>query len=291
MTPVGTAAGVVLVFVSGSSLFGTLPATAHGPIHEQVAALTTQIQQDSHNAVLYLKRGELRSYDGDWDAALADYEHAAQLDPALAAVDLARGKPFLQAGRYSQAKMALDGFLTNHPDHAEALATRARVLVKLGQGSAAAKDYSRAIMVAEKLGRPNPEYYLERARALAAEEGVPVDEALRGLDEGLRRLGPLTTLQLFAIDFELANNRYEAALARLETITAQSPRKEPWLARRGEILEQAGRAAQARLAYEQALAAIESLPARHRTTEATAKLEAQIRAALARGNALVEADR
>ena len=126
---------------------------------------------------------------------------------------------------------------------------------------------------------------------MAAEEGVPVDEALRGLDEGLRRLGPLTTLQLFAIDFELANNRYEAALARLETITAQSPRKEPWLARRGEILEQAGRAAQARLAYEQALAAIESLPARHRTTEATAKLEAQIRAALARGNALVEADR
>lgn len=282
MTPVGTAAGVVLVFVSGSWLFGTLPATAHGPIHEQVAALTTQIQQDSQNAVLYLKRGELRSYDGDWDAALADYEHAAQLDPALAAVDLARGKTFLQAGRYSQAKIALDGFLTNYPDHAEALATRARVLVKLGQGSAAAKDYSRAIMVAEKLGRPNPEYYLERARALAGEEGVHVDEALRGLDEGVGKLGPIVTLQLDAINLELMRKQYDAALVRLETITAQSPRKEAWLARRGEILAQAGRAAEARLAYEQALAAMESFPPRHRKTRATTKLEAQVRSALAR---------
>ena len=104
-----------------------------------------------------------------------------------------------------------------------------------------------------------------------------------------RRLGPIVALQLFAIEIELAGKRYDAALARLETLAAQSPRKEAWLAHRGDILEQAGRAPEARLAYEQALAAIESLPARHRTTGATAKLEAEIRAALARGIAHVEA--
>jgi predicted negative regulator of RcsB-dependent stress response len=89
-------------------------------------------------------------------------------------------------------------------------------------------------------------------------------------------------LQLEAIDLELTAKRYDAALARVETIAAQSARKEAWLARRGDILEQAGRVEEARVTCEQALAAMESLPARHRKTRATTKLEAQVRAALAR---------
>lgn len=290
MTPLRTTAAVVLVVFSCSWPYPTPPAIAHGPIQEQIATLTNQIEEDPQNAALYLKRGELHSHHREWDAAMADYERAAQLDPGLDGVDLARGKTLLQAAQFSQAKSALDRFLANHPDHPEALTTRARVLVKLGQNTAAVEDYTRAITQWERLGRPNPEFYFERARTLATEGGAPLDEALRGLDEGIKRLGPLVTLQLEAISLELAHKRYDAALARLETIAAQSLRKERWVARRGEILEQAGRAAEARLAYEQALAAIESIPARHRATEATVKLEARIRAALARGNGHVEAD-
>ena len=265
-------------------------AAAHGAIDEQITTLASQIEEDPQNAALYLKRGELHSYHRDWDAAMADYDRAAQLDPTLAGVDLARGKTLLQAGSPSPAKSALDRFLAKHPEHAGALATRARVLVILGQRLAAAADYTRAIAAAERLDRPNPEYYLERARALAAEGGGHVAQALHGLDEGVKRLGPIVALQLFAIEIELAGKRYNAALARLETLAAQSPRKEAWLAHRGDILKQAGRATEARLAYEQALAAIESLPARHRSIGATAKLEAEIRAALARGIAHGEAD-
>lgn len=279
--PVRAAVTSVLLAVSCSWSVGTPPAAAHGPIHEQIATLASRITADSQNAALYLKRGELHNHHREWDAALADYDRAARLDPTLAAVDLARGRTLLDAGRPGPAKLALDRFLAKHSDHAEALGTRARALVKLGQRLAAAADYTRAIAAWEGLNRPHPEYYLERARALAAEGGDHVKEALRGLDEGIQRLGPLVTLQLYAIDLELAANRYDAALARLQTLAAQSPRKEPWLARRGEILEQAGRVAPARLAYEQALAAIESLPARHRKTRATTELEAQIHAALA----------
>jgi tetratricopeptide (TPR) repeat protein len=271
-----------LALSSGAWFLGIPPGAAHGPIDEQIAALTGQIQQDSQNAALYLRRGELHSHHRDWEGALADYDRAAQLDPNLAAVDLARGKTLLQAGRFDQAKTPLDRFLVTHPRHAEALASRARVLAKLGQRLPAAEDYARAIAAREGLGHPNPEYYVERARVLAAKGGEHVDAALRGLDEGLAKLGPLTTLQLEAIALELHRKRYDAALARLETIAAQSTRQELWLARRGEILVHAGRAAQARLAYEQALAAMESLPARHRRTRAVTELEAQIRAALAR---------
>jgi len=54
-----------------------------------------------------------------------------------------------------------------------------------------------------------------RDRALAAEGGDHLDEALRGLDEGIKRLGPIVTLELYAIDLELAHKRYDSALESL----------------------------------------------------------------------------
>ena len=54
-----------------------------------------------------------------------------------------------------------------------------------------------------------------RDRALAAESGDHLDEALRGLDEGIKRLGPIVTLELYAIDLELAHKRYDSALESL----------------------------------------------------------------------------
>ena len=50
-----------------------------------------RFEQDPNNASLYLKRGELHRIHQDWPAAAADYDRAAQLDPNLAVVDLARG--------------------------------------------------------------------------------------------------------------------------------------------------------------------------------------------------------
>jgi predicted Zn-dependent protease len=100
-----------------------------------------------------------------------------------------------------------------------------------------------------------------------------VDLALDGLDEGLERLGQPVTLQLYAIELELRQDRYDQALARLDRIAARSPRKESWLIRRGEILELAGWPADAKQAYIDALAAIDSLPATRRWNRAVQRLE------------------
>jgi tetratricopeptide (TPR) repeat protein len=161
------------------------------------------------------------------------------------------------------------------PNHVDALVTRARVLVRQNHWVEAAADYSRAIA---QLAKPKPEYYIERAEALVA--GGRKDEALGGIDEGVKRLGPIVTLQLFAINLELSSKSYDAALSRLEQISVQSPRKESWLARRGDILLVAGREDEARNAFKAALAAIEALPQYHRTTKATMELERRVRAAL-----------
>jgi len=248
---------------------------AHGPLDEQIAEVTRLIAQYPDSAALYLKRGELNRHHRDWPAALADYERSERLAPSLANVDLCRGKMLLDAGRMDEAKIVLNRFLAKRPDDGDGLLTRARALAQLGEHLSAATDFTRAISC---LGTPQPEYYIERARALCAAERL--DQALSGLDEGLQRLGQVVTLQLFAIDLEIKVKAYDAALTRLEQIAVQSPRKEKWLMRRGEILQMAGRPEQAREAFSLALKEIESLPAPRRATKAIVELERRLRAML-----------
>jgi tetratricopeptide (TPR) repeat protein len=250
-------------------------AIAHEGLHAQIAAVTAQIRSEPGNASLYLKRGELYRLHREWNLALTDYNKAEKLNSGLAEVNFGRGRTYFEAGKPQQARVWLDRLLAVRQDHVEGLVTRARVLLRLRKYNAAATDYSNVLA---QVGKPKPEYYLERAEALVA--GGRSNEALNGVDEGIRKLGPIVTLQLFAIDLELARKNYDAALTRVEQIATQSVRKESWLARRGEILLQAGRTDEAREAFKSAIVAIEGLPAIHRAKKATVELERRVRRAL-----------
>ena len=255
-------------------LAAPLPVLAHADIHERIAALDAQIEAHPNAPELYLKRGELHRLHRDWEAALADYHRAAELDPGLPEVDYFVGRMWLEAARPDLAKSALNRYLTRRPDDAGALVIRSRALARLGEGLAAAEDLTKAIARLEALG---PELYLERSRLLVAEGGKHVDEGLRGIDEGIARLGPLVTLIQFAVEVEADRAHHEEALARLDPLPP-GVRKQPlWLARRGDLLLAAGRDAEARAAYAAALQAIEALPATRRTVRANAALESRLR--------------
>ena len=258
--------------------FFTIPIhlPGHADIHERIEAISEQIQQKPANAELYLKRGELHRVHRDWNAALADYQRAAELDPDLERAWFVRGRMRYEAGRFDAAKTDLDSYLATRPDDREALLTRGRVLVALGKRLEAADDYTAVI---GSLTQPTPEYYLERAKALEAEGGRHVEAALRGVDEGIAKLGPLVTLQLYAIDLELKRRRYDEALRRLGQI-ARWLSKERRLQRQGEILELAGRRGEARSALSEALDHMASLPAGRRGTQASRELEERLRASL-----------
>jgi tetratricopeptide (TPR) repeat protein len=257
------------------------PATAlgHGPVHEQIEEVTRRIERDPRNAELYLKRAELHRIHNDWRAAEVDYQQTRRLDPALDVVDFCEGRMLFEAGHLEPAKFSLDRYVSRHPHDPEARWARARVEARLGRAEAAVEDYTRALA---RLAQPKPEHFLERARALAA--AGRTKQAIAGLDDGIQRLGPLVTLEIPAIDFELELRRYDAALVRLARIMEQSPRKERWLARRGEILTQAGRDHEAREAFVQALKALESLPPNLQATKAMKELERQSKASLAVGS-------
>ena len=268
---------VIVIAFLAAGLLGPPSTAAHEGLHEQIAEVTARIKREPKNAALYLKRGELHRLHRNWDRALSDYRRAEMLDPTLDAVQFGLGRMYFEAGKPQKAKSRLDRYLSRHPNQVEALVTRARILMKLRLRYAAANDYSAAIAQSPV---PKPEYYIERSQALMSEGPAGRGEALAGLDEGIKKLGPIVTLELFAIDLEVASRHYDAALARLERVAAQSQRKDAWLVRRGEILRQAGRVAEAREAFSQALEAIQSLPSFHRNNKATVELENRVRAAL-----------
>jgi len=265
-----------------SGLLLLSPVRAHLDLDLQIVELTQRIEADPDNPELYLKRGELHRFHQEWKAAEKDYRQARKLQPDLDVVDYFIGNLKLESGHPKAAKKLLDRFLEKHPDHAKARVSRARTMIELNQPLAAAEDYTRAIAAYDERNRPDPSFYIERARALAGAGDEYVDAALRGLDEGLQRLGRPVTLQLYAIELEVERGTYDAALTRLEQIAAQADRQETWLVRRGAILERAGRPEEARQAYSSALTAIAGLPPSRRGNRAMQRLSTQAETALER---------
>ena len=265
-----------LVFAAWIALTGLAP--GHGDLHDSIVRVTRQIAAAPADPALYLQRAGLHLAHEDYPAAAADYDRAEVLKGDLNAIRLGRGRVMLAMGRFADACAALDPLIAALPDHVEAHATRARARAGRGDVDGAAADFSTAIA---KSARPEPEYYLERAEALAAARPPRFDDAIRGLDEGLARLGvAVITLQLAAIDLEEKAGRIDAALARLDRIAAGAARRESWLVMKGDLLRRAQRPADARRAYADALTALAALPPRARSTQSAADLERRARRAL-----------
>ena len=124
---------------------------------------------------------------------------------------------------------------------------------------------------------------MARARAVRSCGPQSLDEALAGLDRGIERLGPLVSLEFHAIELELERKNFDGALARLDRVAPQYGRRETVLERRGEILTAAGRENEARQAFAEALAALETISPSRRATPAMAQMETRLRAILAAG--------
>lgn len=245
----------------------------HGPLHGQIRLLDQEIAQEPEHAELLVKRAELHRLDGNPTNALADLGAAEKLAPDLDQIWWVRGRLWAEQQRPADALPDLNRWLERHPRHLDALTVRARARTQTQDLGGAVADYARAIAATDK---PDPDLYLARAHAQRQQGPEQFTAALHGLDEGIARLGDLVTLQLEAIELELALGRTDAALARLDTLTAQAARKESWLARRAELLGRASRPEEARQAWQQAWEACVALPPRLRETRSTKALEERI---------------
>jgi tetratricopeptide (TPR) repeat protein len=250
---------------------------AHGDLHEQIEKVTSEIDRKPDSAELYLQRGELYRVHEDWARALADFDRAEQLDAKLVTVVLGRSRLHLAKQEYKSAMAEADRFLKEYPRHPLALAVRARALAGEKRFEEAADTW---LLVIQAAPSPDVEQYYERAHALGAAGPSHIDAALRAIDEGLAKLGNVPALGLYGVELEVQRKHYDAALERIDKLEPKRGRKETWREKRGDILDSAGRKDEARVEYARALAELEALPARSRSTKASTSLEARLRGRL-----------
>lgn len=258
---------LLLLCASGLTVF------SHGVLDAQIADATRAIAADPNNAQLYVRRGELHRLHRDWPHALADFAQAERRAPADPAYLLGRARVHYDCSLDREAIESLNAYLARRPGSELALVLRAQAHSRMGAHKPAAADYAAAIRASQE---PQPDWYLGRAIALAA----LADDAgaLAAIDAGLARLGPLPSLEQWAISHLESRKRYNDALTRLASIIARTERKETLLARRAELLAAAGRVAEAREANRQALEAWQRLPERIRQTRAMVELRARLEA-------------
>lgn len=226
-------------------------AHAHPEIETGLARLNTALAADPRNADLLLERGELYARHEEWLHAEANYLAAAEIAPRHAGIARARGSLALAQNRPVDALRFFNEAKALDPADSSVRILRARALRKLGRNEEAGTEYDRVL---ERLRSPSPDLFLERAALLAPPAALPV------LENALRRLGPVPALELRALALEESLGRVDAALARLDRLSAGAERKENWLRRRGDVLLRAGREKEARAAYAAALAALAALP-------------------------------
>jgi tetratricopeptide (TPR) repeat protein len=255
-------------------LFGAQTAWAHGDTHDRIHTLTQEIELNKKNAELYLKRGRLHTEHSEKLLAEQDFQMALKLDPNLTATELARAENFYNSAQFLNAKKSLDKFLLKNPKNVDGLITRARTLMKLNQMLTAIADFSSAI---ENATPPHPEYFLERAEAQLKVATIGREIVVSGIDEGIKRLGYSVNLELKAIQLEIEVSLFDRALKRIDKLTSFADRKETWFAKKGDILRQANRFTEAKVAYNAALKEIESLTPYQAKTKEILELKAHIK--------------
>jgi len=252
-----------------SAVFG------HGAYHDQLAEITREFELRPGDAELFRRRALLRVSHEDWQAALVDLEHADRLKPGTAMSDGIRGRALNLAGQWAAALAALESHLKMQPGDAESLFQRARAKHHLGKLDEAAKDYRHALLLMEPVAA---ERVIEVAEMIHQHEGT--NSSLAVLDEALRRLGPDPALLQMTLKLAETAELHERALAAVQSLQAQAPRPEPWMLRRAEILQQAGRADDAKAAWTSLRDHLLALPNLERGTPLLAQIFTETQQAL-----------
>jgi tetratricopeptide (TPR) repeat protein len=231
-----------------SSLFVGAPvAHADPPTDLELAELDARLAESPTDLEALLARAELRGVRGEPALALVDLRVASALAPHEPRIAPLRAEALVALDQPDAALAELDAALATGRASRRTRALRARVLARLGRSSEAIEAWDAALELA-----PDPDGYLERGRLL--ERASRSEEALLRYREGVTATGGAAVLRLAVVDLASRLGQHDVALAELDAL-ARAGGEARWLAMRGEVLARAGRATEARTAFERALAA------------------------------------
>lgn len=124
--------------------------TYEGELEAALADFEAALANGFATAWAYNGRGNVFRAMGDFERAFADYAHAAELDPAKADAHLNLGDLHAFAGRYEEAIAAYGRAIATNTDDVNdataAYARRAGVLAHLGRTEEALADYEKSFV-------------------------------------------------------------------------------------------------------------------------------------------------
>jgi tetratricopeptide (TPR) repeat protein len=247
-------------------IFG-IHAHGHGAHDERVNECLEALKTSSNDPVIRHRLAMAYVHHGDWELALIELD---KLDDSFTDARLTRAQALILGSRHEQARMLLDAILNHAPENPQALLERARVFTALKKPAESLADYRLALNLT---AGPDPAFCLEMADVLTTQNQI--DEALAVIQKGLTAGGEVPTLLLRALEIETTAGKFDGALSRIAILEKQAPRPEPWMARRAEILAQAGRREASRAAWAALKEHISSLPNLQRGTPEMAALAAK----------------
>ena len=251
------------------------PGAAHDPTTNQIDAVSKTIEKETDDARYYLHRAELNRVDRRFLEAEQDLFLAQEAGADPAHLQLCRASLHRDRGDLAQGLRSVNTAIELAPELPQSFRLRAELLERLGKPLAAVSDL---IHLIELEDRPRPELYIRRSRILEELGSGHVHDAYDGILQGIDRLGPVPTLELRAVQLEVALSRYDSALSRLEILENRFDNPVSLLVQRADVLRLAGREIAAITVYTDALTLIESSATKR--TPGRNELEMRIRTAL-----------
>src|SRR5690349_3625086 len=192
-----------LLFPLGLLLSAPWLVEAEDDIAEAMESVNRQIAANPQDGRLLVQRGRLQALARKYDQALADMDQANRLTP-LPEIDREKAQVYLTAGWNETGVDYATRHLSKFPQDAEALLIRGRLNAKLGRTAEAGADMGAAI---QRMPEPPLDLYMERASVLTTQDGAHLGEALSTLEQGIKRLGNVVTLESAALEIELQQQR------------------------------------------------------------------------------------
>lgn len=250
-------------------------AHGHGAYHDVVERIEVELKKTPDDAALRYELAEAHAEHEDWQECIEEISRLEGFAPGVHPTGYLRGLALFIGGKNDEAYNVLGDYLTTHPDHVEALATRGRVLAKMDRPAEAVADLQAAVKAT-----PSPSGELVMELALAYQKIGKPEEASKVLDEALKTSRDAPLLLECAMEIETAAGMSDSALGRIDGLQKNAPRPEPWMAKRAELLAKAGRADEARAAWTALRDRLISLPSLQRGTSQNSQLLTQARQAL-----------
>ncbi len=250
-------------------------AKGHGTYHSLIHRIDSELKAEPGNGTLWYKRAILNFEHQNWLKTLADLEKAEQLSPKQFPTGWIKGQVLYSQNKLQEGRVELDQFLANQPTHPGALVSRARLLLRRNDPSAALNDFRSALRHSLN---PQPDLFQEVAVAL--HDANLTDEAIQILKFGLNKLGPIPSLQLKILEIELAAARHDSAFKNLDDFQKSASRPETWMMKRALIFSQLGRNDESRTAWQSLQQHISNLPEHERQSHAMNTISIQAKKAL-----------